>query len=73
MWGNELFQSLYDNLLEAYSSGEDYIKNKAQEVANSAVASVEWIWEALQGDFNENLTTGQIAANAVLGLIPVVD
>lgn len=29
MWGNELFQSLYDNLLEAYSSGEDYIKNKS--------------------------------------------
>lgn len=29
MWGNELFQSLYDNLLEAYSSGEDYIKKQS--------------------------------------------
>jgi PAS domain-containing protein len=71
--GNDVFEWLYDNLEDAYQSGEDYIKQKAQAVADSVTASVEWIWEALQGDFNEDMTTGQIAANAVLGLIPIVD
>jgi uncharacterized Zn-binding protein involved in type VI secretion len=35
--------------------------------------SVEWVWGALQGDFNENPTTGQIALNTVITMIPVVD
>ncbi|MGF1706665.1 hypothetical protein [Enterovibrio baiacu] len=73
MWGNELFSYLYDNLEEAYSAGEDYIKQKAQDAYDSTLGALEWIWEAMQGDFNTNQTTGQIAANAVLGLIPIVD
>ncbi|GLQ74351.1 hypothetical protein GCM10007932_37120 [Vibrio penaeicida] len=73
MWGNDLLSWLYDNLEEAYDAGEDYVIQKANQVADAAVASVQWIWEALQGDFNENMTTGQIAANAVLGVIPIVD
>ena len=32
-----------------------------------------WIWEALQGDFNLDRTTGQIGFDMVISLIPVVD
>jgi len=33
----------------------------------------EWIWGALQGDFNAERTTGQIGFDMVVSLIPVVD
>ena len=33
----------------------------------------QWLWETLQGDFNEEPTTGQIATGAVISMIPVVD
>lgn len=32
-----------------------------------------WIWGAIQGDFNEDPTFGQIVLNTILTLIPVVD
>ncbi len=73
MWGNEVFQYLYVNLEQAVGSAETYIKQKAQEAADAVLATVEWIWEAIQGDFNEDMSAGQIAANAALGLIPIVD
>lgn len=73
MWGNDLLEYLYDNLEGAYQAGEEYVSRKAQEAYDSTIGAIEWIWEALQGDFNTNQTTGQIAANAVLGLIPIVD
>ncbi len=73
MWGNEVFQYLYVNLEQAVGSAETYIKQKAQEAADAVLATVEWIWEAIQGDFNEDMSAGQIAANTALGLIPIVD
>lgn len=36
-------------------------------------ASAEWIWEVLQGDFNENASTAQIATGTVISMIPFVD
>ena len=33
----------------------------------------EWLWEAIQGDFNDNRSTGQIAFDAAISMIPVVD
>lgn len=33
----------------------------------------EWLWEAIQGDFNEERSTGQIAFDAAVSMIPVVD
>ena len=33
----------------------------------------EWLWQAIQGDFNENRSTGQIAFDAALSMIPLVD
>lgn len=42
--------------------------------AESVLDSIlQWIWGTVQGDFNENQSPSQIAANAILGLIPVVD
>lgn len=32
-----------------------------------------WLWEAIQGDFNEDRSAGQIAADMVISLIPIVD
>ena len=36
-------------------------------------ACAEWVWEVLQGDFNENQTTAQIATGTVISMIPLVD
>lgn len=33
----------------------------------------QWLWEAIQGDFNDNRSTGQIAFDAGISMIPVVD
>lgn len=33
----------------------------------------QWIWETIQGDFNENQSVSQIATGTVLSMIPVVD
>lgn len=35
--------------------------------------TLEWLWEAIQGDFNEDRSTGQIAFDAAISMIPVVD
>ncbi|MCL1621778.1 hypothetical protein [Ralstonia pseudosolanacearum] len=31
-----------------------------------------WLWEAIQGDFNDDRSAGQIAADMVISLIPIV-
>ncbi len=33
----------------------------------------QWLWEAIQGDFNEDRTAGQITADMVISLIPIVN
>lgn len=33
----------------------------------------EWLWEAIQGDFNDNRSTGQIAFDAAVSMVPLVD
>jgi hypothetical protein len=32
-----------------------------------------WFWQAIQGDFNENRSTGQIVIDAAISMIPLVD
>ncbi|WP_339388288.1 hypothetical protein [Vibrio caribbeanicus] len=73
MLGNDIFGSLYDNLVSVVDDAESFISEKAKQLSEATYASFEWIWETLQGDFNDDMSTGQIAANAVLGLIPIVD
>jgi hypothetical protein len=36
-------------------------------------AAAEWIWEVLQGDFNEEQTTAQTVTGTVISMIPFVD
>jgi hypothetical protein len=55
-----------DDTLDAFNEvrGED----KPEDVGLG-----EWIWGALQGDFNTERTAGQIGFDMVVSLIPVVD
>ncbi|WP_049292717.1 hypothetical protein [Franconibacter helveticus] len=32
-----------------------------------------WIWETIQGDFNDNQTTGQVVTGTLISMIPLVD
>ncbi|MFE8045369.1 hypothetical protein RBA64_00045, partial [Brenneria goodwinii] len=32
----------------------------------------QWIWETIQGDFNDNQTTGQVVTGTVISMIPFV-
>lgn len=32
-----------------------------------------WVWEAIQGDFNQDRTIGQLSTDMVISLIPIVD
>lgn len=36
-------------------------------------ACAEWIWGVLQGDFNDNASTAQVATSTVISMIPFVD
>ena len=45
----------------------------AREAAMDARQKADWVWEALQGDFNPNRSMGQIGFDTVLCLVPGVD
>lgn len=36
-------------------------------------AAGEWIWETIQGDFNNEQTTGQVVTGTLISMIPLVD
>lgn len=36
-------------------------------------AAGEWIWETIQGDFNDEQTTGQVVTGTLISMIPFVD
>lgn len=40
---------------------------------SKSAALGEWIWQVIQGDFNEHQTTGQVVAGTVISTIPLVD
>jgi hypothetical protein len=44
-----------------------------QEGKKSLAAAAEWIWEVLQGDFNDNASTAQVVTGTVISMIPFVD
>jgi hypothetical protein len=39
----------------------------------SLSAGAEWVWEVLQGDFNDDASNAQIAVGTVISMIPFVD
>ena len=73
IWGNQVFSYVWDNFTSAYNKGAAVVSDFAKTTTEPIVKSVQWIWEALQGDFNDNRTAGQIAADAALGVIPFID
>jgi hypothetical protein len=40
---------------------------------NELEESMDWFWGVLQGDFNDDQTTGQIIVGTVISMIPVID
>jgi len=44
-----------------------------QEANTMAAGAGNWVWGALQGDFNKNPSTSQIVVGSVISMIPVVD
>ncbi len=44
-----------------------------ERMTDNIKSSGSWTWGVIQGDFNENPTMAQIATNAVITAIPVVD
>ena len=44
-----------------------------EETIETEESTLDWIWGAIQGDFNENPTIGQIITNAAITAIPLVD
>lgn len=47
--------------------------NEERPQEESSSTPWEWFWQAVQGDFNDNRTTGQIVADAAISMIPLVD
>ena len=42
-------------------------------IYDATVDTGAWVWEAVQGDFNENRTAAQVAFDTVISMIPLVD
>ncbi|THC45028.1 hypothetical protein [Massilia sp. Mn16-1_5] len=40
---------------------------------DNLAAGAEWIWEVMQGDFNDNASTAQVVTGTVISMIPFVD
>ncbi|HAV1831412.1 TPA: hypothetical protein JG914_004240 [Enterobacter hormaechei subsp. steigerwaltii] len=60
----------FQNALAFYQAPPD---NWYDEMANKMQAAGEWLWGTLQGDFNEEQSTGQIVTGTVISMIPLVD
>lgn len=48
-------------------------KHSAKSAAMDAKQKANWVWEALQGDFNPNRSMGQIGLDTAVCLIPGID
>jgi hypothetical protein len=47
--------------------------NLVKGAQDNLEAAAQWIWEVLQGDFNDNPTTAQTVTGTVISMIPFVD
>jgi hypothetical protein len=60
----------FENALEWFRSAPgEWIESGRKNLA----AGAEWIWEVLQGDFNDNASTAQVVTGTVISMIPFVD
>lgn len=44
-----------------------------QSAKQDLSAAAEWIWEVIQGDFNEDQSTAQVVTGTIVSMIPIVD
>lgn len=51
----------------------NWLERAAESVASGVASGAQWSWQTLQGDFNEDMSTGQIITNAIVTAVPVVD
>lgn len=59
-----------ENALAWYSAAPSrWMQSAKQDLA----AAAEWIWEVLQGDFNDDQTTAQVVTGTIISMIPLVD
>lgn len=60
----------FENALAWFSSAPaDWLENGRKNLASAA----EWVWEVLQGDFNDNASTAQVATGTIISMVPFVD
>lgn len=45
----------------------------AQSAKKDLAACAQWIWDVIQGDFNDNASTAQVVTGTVISMIPFVD
>lgn len=60
----------FENALAWFRSAPGaWIESAKKDLA----ACAEWVWEVLQGDFNDNASTAQVVTGTVISMIPLVD
>jgi hypothetical protein len=60
----------FENALAWFTSApREWIESGRKSFA----AGAEWIWEVLQGDFNDNASTAQVVTGTIISIIPFVD
>lgn len=50
-----------------------YVTAAPEKLFDASVDTTLWLWEAIQGDFNQDRSTGQIAFDAAISMVPLVD
>jgi hypothetical protein len=50
-----------------------WMTNDQQKAEEPSTNPFEWFWQAIQGDFNEERSTGQLVIDAAISMIPLVD
>ena len=60
----------FENALAWFASAPaDWLESGRKNLTSAA----EWIWQVLQGDFNDNASTAQVATGTIISMIPFVD
>lgn len=50
-----------------------WVTNDQKKAEEPSTNPFVWFWEAMQGDFNEDRSTGQLMTDAAISMIPLVD
>lgn len=58
---------------EEIREGLAWLNNDQATAENPEKSTWVWLWESIQGDFNDNRSVGQIAFDSAVSIIPVVD